>query len=131
MARVEDALGAQVLPRGRKVRKRDTPIGLFLVDMKFVAEVVDSIWQFGEIPFVILTFMVKRHLGVDAKKRREKVRQGRIGGSCLWFRNERWHIPSWGGFGGAVVKQDEVLWQGGRVNWNVHDGARPADGIVA
>ena len=73
MARVDDALGAQVLPCGRKVGKRDTPIELFLVDMRFVAEVVDPIWQFGEIPFVISTFMVERNLGVDAKKRREKV----------------------------------------------------------
>ncbi len=72
MARVEDALGAQVLPRGRKVGKRAIPIG-FLVDMRFVAEVVDPIWQFGDIPFVISTFMVKRNLGVDAKKQREKV----------------------------------------------------------
>ncbi len=62
MARVKDALGAQVLPLGRKVGKRDAPIGLFLVDMRFVAEVVDPIWQFGEIPFVILTFVVKRNL---------------------------------------------------------------------
>ncbi len=43
MARVEDALSAQVLPRGRKVGKRGTPIGFFLVDMRFVAEVVDLI----------------------------------------------------------------------------------------
>ncbi len=73
VARVKDALGAQVLPRGRKVGKRDAPIGLFLVDMRFVAEVVDPIWGFGEIPFVKLTFMVKRNLGVDTKKWREKV----------------------------------------------------------
>jgi hypothetical protein len=85
VARVEDALGAQVLPRGRKVGKRDAPIGLFLVDMRFVAEVVDPIWQFGKIPFVISTFMVERNLGVDAKKRREKVWRDRIGVSCLWF----------------------------------------------
>ena len=44
MARVEDALDAQVLPHGRRVGKRDAPIGLFLVDMRFVAEVVDLIW---------------------------------------------------------------------------------------
>ena len=73
MARVKDALGAQVLSRGRKVGKRNAPIGLFLVDMRFVAEVVYPIGRFGEIPFVISTFMVERNLGVDAKKRREKV----------------------------------------------------------
>ena len=49
----------------------------------------------------------------------------------MWFGNERWHVPSWDGFGGTIVEQDEVLWRGGRVNRNVHDGARPVDGIVA
>ena len=73
MARVKDALGAHVLPCGRKVGKRDAPISLFLVDMRFVAEVVYPIGQFGEVPFVISTFMVERNLGVDAKKWREKV----------------------------------------------------------
>jgi hypothetical protein len=43
VARVDDALGAQVLPCGRKVGKTDATIGLFLVDMRFVAEVVDPI----------------------------------------------------------------------------------------
>ena len=49
----------------------------------------------------------------------------------MWFGNERWHVPSWDGFGGTIVKQDEILWQGGRVNRNVHDSDRPAEGIVA
>ncbi len=57
--------------------------------------------------------------------------RGRIGVSCLWFGDERWHVPSWDGFCRTIVEQDEVLWRGGRINRNVHDGAGPADGIVA
>ena len=49
----------------------------------------------------------------------------------MWFGDERWHVPSWDGFGGTVVEQDEVLWQGGRISRNVRDGAGPVGGIVA
>ena len=49
----------------------------------------------------------------------------------MWFGDERRHVPRGVGFGGTIVKQDEVLRQGGRINQNVHDGTGPADGIVA
>ena len=57
---------------------------LLLVDVQLVAEEINTVRQFGEIPLVISTFMFKRNFGVDAKKRRKKCdeeeSEGVIGG---------------------------------------------------
>ena len=46
---------------------------MFLVDVGFVAETVNPIGRFGEIPFVILAFVIECDFRIDTKERREEV----------------------------------------------------------
>jgi hypothetical protein len=123
VTRVQNALCTQLVPGGRKVGERNTPVGMFLVDVGFVAETVNPIGRFGEIPFVISAFVVERDFRVETKKWREEVRG--IGARCgiAGFGNKGWHIPSRDGFRSTVVEEDEILWRASRVERNVHDGA--------
>jgi len=73
VTRIEDALSAQLVPCSWKVGDRNAPVGMFLVYMGFVAEAIRTVGRFGEIPFVILTFVIECDFGVDAKKGREEV----------------------------------------------------------
>ena len=70
---IEDALRAQLVPCCRKIGERNTPVGMFLVDVGFVAEAVNTFGRFGEIPFVILAFVIECDFRVDTKEWREKV----------------------------------------------------------
>jgi len=70
---IEDALRAQLVPCCRKIGERNTPVGMFLVDVGFVAEAVNTVGRFGEIPFVILAFVIECDFRVDTKERREEV----------------------------------------------------------
>jgi len=46
---------------------------VFLVDVGFVAEAVNTLGRFGEISFVILAFVVECNFRVEMKERREEV----------------------------------------------------------
>jgi len=119
------------MPGGGKIGKGNTPVGKFLVDVGLVAETVNPIRRFGEIPFVILAFVVERDFRVESKKRRKEVRgigtRGRIAG----FGDKGWHIPSRDGFRSTVVEEDKILWRARRVEGNIHNGAGTCDGLIA
>jgi hypothetical protein len=70
---IEDALCTQLGPCSWKIGERNTPVGMFLVDMGFVAEAVRTVGRFGEIPFVILAFVIECDFRVEAKEGREEV----------------------------------------------------------
>ena len=70
---IEDALRAQLVPCCRKIGERNTPVGMFLVDVGFVAEAVSTVGRSGEIPFVILAFVIKCDFRVETKERGEEV----------------------------------------------------------
>jgi len=70
---IEGTLCAQLVPCCRKIGERNTPVGMFLVDVGFVTEAVNTFGRFGEIPFVILAFVVECDFRVETKERREEV----------------------------------------------------------
>jgi hypothetical protein len=64
VARKEDAIGAQLMPGGGKVRQGNAPVGMFLIDMGLITEAIWTVGGFCEVPFVELTFVFVRDLRI-------------------------------------------------------------------
>jgi hypothetical protein len=65
----------QIHPSSWKVRRRDTPILLSVVDMRFGNKTIDSI-ALPQETLMILTFMFKGDPGIQPEKRRQERSSG-------------------------------------------------------
>ncbi len=69
MAGEEEVLSAEILPRSSEIRKRNSPVFVLFVDVRFVTEPIGSLGRTCEVTFVILATFFKCDFRSDAKER--------------------------------------------------------------
>jgi hypothetical protein len=64
----QDAIQTELMPGTGEIWQRNTPVRVFLVDVGLVDKAEGTIRCFGEISFVVLTFVLKGDFGIQAKE---------------------------------------------------------------